>query len=268
MAKTKDSDTPSMEEILQTIRGVISGDGKDEEGASAEDTSSTEDSGNDDILDLTQMVEEDGSVTTLTPTANENTPKAEEETATDVLQDIDSALQPATAQTDSEEASDKDDMPVSEESEETPDEDDMLVSAEPEATPDENDMLVSEESEKTPDENDMLVSEESEEVIVAEAPVNDVAEAELPEDDSKKTSRLISEQTATASTKALESLLQSVPKTQVDGPSFRTGVTLEDLVIEAMKPELSTWLDKNLPSLVTNLVEKEIKKLLPSPDDD
>lgn len=37
---------------------------------------------------------------------------------------------------------------------------------------------------------------------------------------------------------------------------------LEELVIEMLKPELKTWLDKNLPSLVKELVESEIKKLV------
>lgn len=37
---------------------------------------------------------------------------------------------------------------------------------------------------------------------------------------------------------------------------------LEELVIEMLKPELKTWLDKNLPSLVKELVESEIKKIV------
>lgn len=37
---------------------------------------------------------------------------------------------------------------------------------------------------------------------------------------------------------------------------------LEELVIEMLKPKLKTWLDKNLPSLVKELVESEIKKLV------
>lgn len=39
--------------------------------------------------------------------------------------------------------------------------------------------------------------------------------------------------------------------------------TLEDLVVEMMRPQISKWLDDNLPSLVKNLIEKEIKKLVP-----
>jgi len=37
---------------------------------------------------------------------------------------------------------------------------------------------------------------------------------------------------------------------------------LEELVIEMLRPELKAWLDKNLPLLVKELVESEIKKLV------
>jgi cell pole-organizing protein PopZ len=37
---------------------------------------------------------------------------------------------------------------------------------------------------------------------------------------------------------------------------------LEELVVEMLKPELKVWLDKNLPLLVKELVEIEIKKLV------
>jgi hypothetical protein len=39
---------------------------------------------------------------------------------------------------------------------------------------------------------------------------------------------------------------------------------LEDFVVEMMKPQLKLWLDSHLPSLVRELVEKEIKRLVPS----
>lgn len=37
---------------------------------------------------------------------------------------------------------------------------------------------------------------------------------------------------------------------------------LEELVVEMLKPELKAWLNKNLPVLVKELVEIEIKKLV------
>ena len=38
---------------------------------------------------------------------------------------------------------------------------------------------------------------------------------------------------------------------------------IEELVKEALKPELKNWLNKNLPIIVRQLVEKEIKKIIP-----
>ena len=37
--------------------------------------------------------------------------------------------------------------------------------------------------------------------------------------------------------------------------------TLEDLVKELLRPMLKAWLDKNLPSVVERIVEKEIAKI-------
>ncbi|MFY9589397.1 DUF2497 domain-containing protein [Rickettsia endosymbiont of Halotydeus destructor] len=39
---------------------------------------------------------------------------------------------------------------------------------------------------------------------------------------------------------------------------------LEELIIEMLRPELSKWLNENLPTLVKQLVEREIKKLIPN----
>jgi cell pole-organizing protein PopZ len=39
--------------------------------------------------------------------------------------------------------------------------------------------------------------------------------------------------------------------------------TLDELVIDILRPQLKQWLDDNLPSLVKELVEKEIKNLVP-----
>lgn len=57
---------PSMEQILQTIRGVIAGDDSKE-----------------DVLELTEMINEDGSISSLTKSTNQNL---------DVLTDIDNII--------------------------------------------------------------------------------------------------------------------------------------------------------------------------------
>ena len=83
--------------------------------------------------------------------------------------------------------------------------------------------------------------------------------------DNEKPDSLLSEQVAVKSMEKLKSLVEQLePKpNRADSPSFRAGVTLEDLVMEAMKPEISKWLNDNLPQLVSSIVEKEIKKIIP-----
>ena len=56
MAATKPDQEPSMEEILSSIRRIIA-----EEGTEASDDDKAPDAGLDDVLELTQVVEDDGS---------------------------------------------------------------------------------------------------------------------------------------------------------------------------------------------------------------
>ena len=74
---------------------------------------------------------------------------------------------------------------------------------------------------------------------------------------------LITQNVAEASAHALKNLVDSIPKPKIDSPMLRSGSTLEDLVVESLRPELSQWLNTNLPVLVQSLVEKEIRKLIP-----
>lgn len=72
--------------------------------------------------------------------------------------------------------------------------------------------------------------------------------------------RLLSEKTASATAQVLKTVKPPAPKT-VQSMPFRSGATVEDLVMEAMKPMLKSWLDENLTTLVERIVEKEVKKL-------
>ena len=90
----------------------------------------------------------------------------------------------------------------------------------------------------------------------------DIATEPEPADDAQ----LVSDNAAAASAAALSSL-KSVekpapkPAPKIDSPAFRSGVTVEDLVMESLRPMLKDWLDSNLPSIVEHLVEKEIKRI-------
>jgi cell pole-organizing protein PopZ len=79
---------------------------------------------------------------------------------------------------------------------------------------------------------------------------------------------LVSEPSALASASALSALastleierLASAP--QGTGTPFGNGArTLEDMVIELMRPLLKQWLDQNLPATVDRLVQKEIERI-------
>lgn len=73
--------------------------------------------------------------------------------------------------------------------------------------------------------------------------------------------RLLSKAVADASAASLKRIIETHKATS-PMPHFRTGSTLEDLVLETLKPVLKEWLDANLPSMVERIVEREIRKLV------
>ena len=61
--------------------------------------------------------------------------------------------------------------------------------------------------------------------------------------------------TAEAATQAFRNLSQSVRIS--DGP----GKTLEDIVVEMLRPMVKEWLDANLPAIVEEKVEEEVQRV-------
>lgn len=77
---------------------------------------------------------------------------------------------------------------------------------------------------------------------------------------------IISNEVAEVSATALQTLKEKAeeppkPRPQVESPSFRSGSTVEDLVLEALRPMLKEWLDANLPAMVEDLVAREIRRI-------
>lgn len=182
MADAQDANNasePSMEEILASIRRIIS-DEKEPAAAAA----STDAPGPDDVLELTQMVQEDGSVVDIGSTAAADAP-------------METVKEPEMAQPQAEERK------------------------QPEFVPE----------------------------------VKEV----------KKEDSLVSDQAVSAATSSLAALastvqierLASMPVT----PLGNAGRTLEDIVVELMRPILKEWLDKNLPALVDRHVQKEVERI-------
>ena len=76
---------------------------------------------------------------------------------------------------------------------------------------------------------------------------------------------VISEAAAAASVDAISRLAEAAqPKPlEPSGLTFsESGRTVEDLVVEMIRPMLREWLDRNLPTLVERIVQKEIRKLV------
>lgn len=74
---------------------------------------------------------------------------------------------------------------------------------------------------------------------------------------------LISDKSAAETTKIFQHFSKTAREININASNSKVK-TLEDIVVEMIRPQLSQWLDKNLPLLVKQLVEKEIQKLLPN----
>ncbi len=212
MSDSNSQSEPTMEEILASIRRIISEDGaegQEEEAAAPEEgeepgapaaeepepepaaEAEPEPEAGGDVLDLTQMVEEDGSVVDLAK---------ERENA-----------QAAAAET--EEASDE-----------------GAAEAEEEAEP-------------------------------ADAEVPEPAEeAEAPEQDDES---LLSDPTRSSAMASFAELAQAAGVHDTGGRiPLGSGLTLEQLVRDALEPYLKSWLDDNLAALVERIVREEVQKLV------
>jgi|CXWL01.1.fsa_nt_gi cell pole-organizing protein PopZ len=205
----------SMEEILQSIRRIIADDAGEEKPKAA-DASVTNGVGESpaiasDILELTDMIEDDGSITNLKEA--QKTP----EKAVDVLDNIDAALSP------------KETAPPVEVKVET-------------STP---------EAEKP-------APVKAEPIISAPEPKKEekISDSELEQLLSKT-----AEEAAVSSLSKLKIPDEKPMPPTTPSPEFRSGSTVEDLVEELLKPMMKDWLDKNLPTIVERIVEREVIRL-------
>jgi len=78
---------------------------------------------------------------------------------------------------------------------------------------------------------------------------------------------LVSEPTVEAAASSIASLTNTLEIERLSlGPQTATFMgngarTLEDMVLELMRPMLKDWLDKNLPATVERLVQKEVERI-------
>lgn len=178
----------SMEEILQSIKRIITEDGEEGEGKETAEETAAEDE--ESILELTEVVEEGSEVT------------EEGDDGANILDDIDAAL----------------------DNEETP----------AEAAP--------------------------EEAAAAPAPAAAQGKGGLIDDDTAATSSQAMERLRSTAEAPKQADIQPIAGKTA---AFRNGNTVEDLVMEALTPMLSDWLNTNLPGIVERIVEQEIKRIAP-----
>ena len=77
-----------------------------------------------------------------------------------------------------------------------------------------------------------------------------------------KTDEIVSGSAAAATADAFGKLSQSLrPPTENAGPITGDQRRLEDIVVEALRPMLKSWLDEHLPAIVDRLVQQEISKM-------
>ena len=238
---------PSMEEILASIRRIISEDG-DEDNAAAPEAEAeaeapepvaadpepvaeapepveeaVEPEPEEDVLELTDEVQDDGTVVSL----NAGDPVAEEEPAEE------EPVETAEAEADDAELEmvDADEEPAEDAMEE-----EIMAEAEPEPAP---------------------------EPVPESAPQSEPVEALA----AKAADRLVSDQPAMTSVSSLSALAAAVDthRRAVD-PSIGPR-TIEDLVKDVMRPMIREWLDANLPSLVERMVGREIERMTREAED-
>ena len=72
---------------------------------------------------------------------------------------------------------------------------------------------------------------------------------------------LVAPEAAAAAASAVSSLVRRLAAERAT-PVFRNGPTIEDLVRDEMRPMLKAWLDQHLPSMVERLVRVEIERVV------
>ncbi len=227
MSEPKRDDEPTMEEILASIRKIISEDDPEEAEAAAYDANDTGGDEEPEPMELTQMVSEDGSVVDL---------RAEQR----------ATLVPFHDKADDGPAEELDD-----EESEAP----VVEPLVPEGT-----RVHAELVDEAGDDGLEFEAEEPEPVS-AEVGPRGVEDAPEPEEIREPAlESLVSAEVAAAATAAMSRLKHNLAAERAAGGG--SGKTLEALVCEAMAPHLKAWLDQNLAELVERIVREEIAKLV------
>ncbi len=238
-----------MEDILASIRKIIDEDEKKEgaEGAPPETPAHRPD---DEVLDLTEVVEE-------APLA-EAEPDLEEDEPLELTELV------LEGDDDADQADDEpeDNSPADEDLAQAQDGGNLEAQADSVAAAPvsvEPEMPVAEEAIA----DDTPTAGHAPEESYAGAVVDAVPEHAEPEqheaEDTMSDDGLISDQARSSAAAALGNLARASERDPLDG--VPQGRPIEELVMEQLKPMLSTWLDEHLPAIVERIVEREVRYL-------
>jgi cell pole-organizing protein PopZ len=75
----------------------------------------------------------------------------------------------------------------------------------------------------------------------------------------EENSPLVSPQAQSATVHSINKLRQNL--NQKDSQSQGRGKTVDDFIVDLLRPLVKSWLDQNLPTMVERIVEREIKSL-------
>ena len=258
MSEPKRDDEPTMEEILASIRKIISED----DPVTAE--AATEDAAEDapEPMELTQMVSEDGSVVDLRAERQANPKPAAKESLGEEPVGEEAAEAPTDPGSDEESESAVVEPLVPQGTRvhaELISEDEDAIQLEPQdpepASRDSELELVPEiEPEIEPEAEFEIDAETKPEDLADIEEVRAIQAAADPEPES-----LVSAEATAAATAAMSRLKDRLAAAGVGGGSDKS---IEALVRETVAPHLKSWLDRNLPELVERIVREEIEKLV------
>lgn len=82
-----------------------------------------------------------------------------------------------------------------------------------------------------------------------------------PDSGADAAEELVSAASADAARQSLEALTAAVAPAPAATSAPAAGRTMEDVVLDALRPMLKDWLDTNLPPLVEAMVAKEISRI-------
>ncbi len=238
VAKPEDGDESSMEDILSSIRDILS---DDEEGAKQSSETDSKSEGGDANSNVatgdSESIAENG-------VDNEAAPETETESEVASEAEPDSEAVPDTK-------SDGEPKPENEVVPEEPsgneDKDEV------EAALDEN---VSAESQP---QAEPIIEQQTSRPETVQTSVPPAMEAILELTPDMIATEIVSKPTATASTDVLSELAAAIlDRRDIAVDTSRNQMTLEGIVREMLKPILREWLDRNLPYLIERLVKREI----------